>query len=159
MMLHKALERAQPGDVIVATVGGAEEYGYWGDLMSVSAVARQLGGLCIEGCVRDSADIIEMGFPVFSTGLSIRGSGKGTLGLINYPTVFGGQTVRPGDLIVGDNDGLVLVRLEECEEILQKTINRVNAEVKKAQVLSTGISSVEYNNLGPKFEDAGLVEE
>ncbi|HQK34761.1 MAG TPA: hypothetical protein PK074_08545, partial [Spirochaetales bacterium] len=78
MMLHKALELAQPGDVIVATVGGAEEYGYWGDLMSVSAVARKLGGLCIEGCIRDSADIIQMGFPVFSTGFCIRGTGKGT---------------------------------------------------------------------------------
>jgi 4-hydroxy-4-methyl-2-oxoglutarate aldolase len=159
MMLHKALELAQPGDVIVATVGGAEEYGYWGDLMSVSAVARKLGGLCVEGCIRDSEDIVELGFPVFSTGFCIRGTGKGTLGLINYTTVFGGQTVQPGDIIVGDNDGLVLVRREECEEVLKKTIDRVNAEFKKAQVLSTGISSVEYNNLGPKFEAAGLVEE
>lgn len=159
MMLHKALELAQPGDVIVATVGGAEEYGYWGDLMSISAVARKLGGLCIEGCIRDSEDIIKLGFPVFSTGFCIRGTGKETLGLINYPTVFGGQTVQPGDLIVGDNDGLVVVRSAECDEVLQKTINRVNAEIKKAQVLSTGVSSVEYNNLGPKFKEAGLVEE
>lgn len=159
MMLHKALELAQPGDVIIATVGGAEAYGYWGDLMSVSAVARKLGGLCIEGCIRDSADIIEMGFPVFSTGFCIRGTGKGTLGLINYPTAFGGQTVRPGDLIVGDDDGLVLIRREECAEVLEKTIDRVNAETKKAEILSTGVSSVEYNNLGPKFAAAGLVEE
>jgi 4-hydroxy-4-methyl-2-oxoglutarate aldolase len=159
MMLHKALELAQPGDVIIATVGGAEEYGYWGDLMSVSAVSRKLGGLCIEGCIRDSEDIIQLGFPVFSTGLCIRGTGKGTLGLINYVTVFGGQSVNPGDLIVGDDDGLVLIRREECEEVLQKTINRVNAEVKKAEVLATGISSVEYNGLGPKFAEAGLVEE
>ncbi len=159
MMLHKALEKAQPGDVIVATVGGAEEYGYWGDLMAVSAVARKLGGLCIEGCIRDSADIIELGFPVFSTGFCIRGTVKGTLGLINYPTVFGGQTINPGDLIMGDDDGLVLVCRGECAEVLEKTINRVNAEVKKAEALATGISSVEYNNLGPKFEAAGLVEE
>ena len=81
------------------------------------------------------------------------------MGLINYPTVFGGQTINPGDLIVGDDDGLVLIRREECAEVLEKTINRVNAEVKKAEALSTGISSVEYNNLGPKFEAAGLVEE
>ncbi|MDF2839824.1 MAG: menG [Clostridia bacterium] len=159
MMLHKALELAQPGDVIVATVGGAEEYGYWGDLMSVSAVARKLGGLCIEGCIRDKEDIAELGFPVFSTGLCIRGTGKGTLGLINYITVFGGQSIQPGDLIVGDDDGLVLVRREDCAEVLQKTMSRVNAEVIKAKALSTGISSVEYNNLGPKFVEAGLVEE
>ena len=159
MMLHKALELAQPGDVIVATVGGAEEYGYWGDMMAVSAAARKLGGLCIEGCIRDRADIVEMGFPIFSTGFCIRGTGKGTLGLINYPTVFGGQTIQPGDLIVGDDDGLVLVRREECAEVLEKTINRVKAENKKVEVLSTGVSSVEYNNLGPVFKAAGLVEE
>lgn len=159
MMLHKALELAQPGDVIVATVAGAEDYGYWGDLMTVSAVARKLGGLCIEGCIRDSAEIIERGFPIFCTGFCIRGTAKGTLGLINYPIVFGGQTIQPGDLIVGDDDGLVVVRREECAEVLEKTRDRLNAEIKKAQVLATGVSSVEYNKLGPKFEAAGLVQE
>ena len=114
IMLHKALEKAQPGDVIVATVGGAEEYGYWGNLMAVSAMARKLEGLCIEGCIRDSAEIMELGFPVFCTGFCIRGTAKGTLGLINYPTVFGGQTINPGDLIVGDDDGLVLICREEA---------------------------------------------
>lgn len=159
MMLHKALERAQPGDVIVATVAGAEEYGYWGNLMAVSAVSRKLGGLCIEGCVRDSQEIEELGFPIFATGLCIRGTGKGTLGLINYPLFFGGQRIEPGDLILGDEDGLVVVARADCEEVLEKTIARVNAEITKEGVLATGISSVEYNKFGPKFEAAGLVEE
>ena len=159
MMLHKALERAQPGDVIVATVAGAEDYGYWGDLMAASALARKVGGLCIEGCVRDSQEIIEKGFPIFSTGLCIRGTGKGTLGLINYPLFFGGQRIMPGDLIVGDDDGLVVVARESCAEVLEKTEARVAAEIEKEKVLSTGISSVEYNKLGPAFETAGLVEE
>lgn len=159
MMLHKALERAQPGDVIVATVAGAEEYGYWGDLMTVSASSRKLGGLCIEGCIRDSKEIIELGFPIFSTGFCIRGTGKGTLGLINYPIFFGGQRIEPGDLILGDDDGLVVVPRERCAEILEKANARVAAEVTKEKILTTGISSVEYNKLGPKFEAAGLVEE
>lgn len=159
MMLHKALELAQPGDVIIATVGGAEEYGYWGDMMAVSAVARKLGGLCIEGCIRDKADIVKLGFPVFSTGFCIRGTGKGQLGLINYPIVFGGQTIQPGDLIVGDDDGLVAVSREECEKILENTVKRVAAENKKVEILATGVSSVEYNKLGPLFEAAGLVQE
>jgi len=159
MMLHKALERAKPGDVIVATVAGAEDYGYWGDLMAVSAVGRKLGGLCIEGCVRDSEEIVKEGFPIFSTGLCIRGTGKGTLGLINYPIFFGGQRIEPGDIIVGDDDGLVVVALKECKDVLQKTKERVAAEEEKAKVLSTGVSSVEYNKLGPKFEAAGLIEE
>lgn len=159
MMLHKALEKAQPGDVIVATVGGAEEYGYFGDLMATSAIARKVAGLAIEGCVRDSAEIIEAGFPIFSKGLCIRGTGKGTLGLINYPTVFGGISVNPGDLIVGDDDGMVLVRREDCEEVLRKTEERVAKETEKEKVLATGVSSVEYNKFGPMFEAAGLVEE
>jgi len=159
MMLHKALELAQPGDVIVATVAGAEDYGYWGDLMAVSAVSRKLGGLCIEGCIRDSEDIIKLGFPIFSTGLCIRGTGKGTLGLINYPIFFGGQRIEPGDLIVGDDDGLVAVALKDCIDVLEKTEERVAAEVEKAKVLATGVSSVEYNKFGPKFLAAGLVEE
>ena len=159
MMLHKALERAQPGDVLVATVAGAEDYGYWGNLMAISAVSRKLGGLCIEGCVRDSDEIIEMGFPVFSTGLCIRGTGKGMLGLVNYPIFFGGQRIEAGDLIVGDDDGLVVVARKNCSEILEKTEARVAAEIEKAKVLATGVSSVEYNKFGPQFEAAGLVEE
>ena len=159
IMLHKALERAQPGDVIVASTGGALEYGYFGDLMATSAIVRKLNGLCIEGCIRDSADIIEAGFPIFSTGLSIRGTGKGQIGVINYPTVFGGQTVFAGDLIIGDDDGLVVVRRADCEEVLKKTEKRVNDEIVKAEALATGVSSVEYNKFGPLFEAAGLVEE
>ena len=159
MMLHKALELAQPGDVIVATVAGAEDFGYWGNLMAVSAVSRRLGGLCIEGCVRDSGEIIALGFPVFSTGLCIRGTGKGTLGLVNYPVFFGGQRIEPGDLVVGDDDGLVVVARKDCAEVLEKTNARVAAEAEKEKVLATGVSSVEYNKFGPKFEAAGLVEE
>ena len=159
MMLHKALERAQPGDVIVATVGGAEDYGYFGDLMATSALARKVGGLAIEGCIRDSAEIVQAGFPIFSTGLCIRGSGKGTLGLINYPIIFGGCHIEPGDLIVGDDDGMVAVRLADCEEVLAKTEDRVGKEDAKAKTLASGVSSVEFNKFGPLFEKAGLVEE
>lgn len=158
-MLHKALERARPGDVLVVTVAGAEEYGYWGDLMTVSAMARQLGGLCIEGCVRDSAEIIASGFPVFSTGRCIRGTGKGSIGLINYPLFFGGARIEPGDLILGDDDGLVTVSREACPEVLEKAVARYNNEIQKAEALATGVSSVEYNKMEALFEAAGLVED
>jgi 4-hydroxy-4-methyl-2-oxoglutarate aldolase len=158
-MLHKALERAQPGDVIVADVGGAYDYGYFGDLMSTSAIARGVGGLCIDGCIRDSAEIIASGFPVFARGFCIRGTAKATLGLINYPTVFGGQTIFPGDLIVGDDDGLVVVRTEDCSDVLEKVKSRVAKETEKEAVLKSGVSSVEFNKLDPIFSAAGLVEE
>ncbi|MDD5018130.1 MAG: 4-carboxy-4-hydroxy-2-oxoadipate aldolase/oxaloacetate decarboxylase, partial [Eubacteriales bacterium] len=159
MMLHKALERARAGDVIVASVGDAYEYGYFGDLMATSAMAKKLGGLVIEGCIRDSAEIIKMGFPIFARGFCIRGTVKGTLGVINYPTAFGGLTINPGDLIVGDDDGLVSVRREDVQSVLVKTCERVEKEKVKEHALSTGVSGVEYNNFGPLFEAMGLVEE
>jgi len=159
LMLHKALEIAQPGDVIVATTHGAYEFGYWGDLMSVSGLARKLGGLAIDACIRDSDEIIKMGFPVFCRGYSIRGTVKNTLGLINYPTVFGGVMVEAGDLILGDDDGMVVIKRSECAEVLEKTIKRVNAEEEKTKILQSGISSVQYNKLTEIFERLGLVEE
>jgi 4-hydroxy-4-methyl-2-oxoglutarate aldolase len=158
-MMHKALERARPGDVLVATVAGAEEYGYWGDLMTVSAMAKRLGGLCIEGCIRDSAEIIASGFPVFSTGRCIRGTGKGVIGLINYPIFFGGTRIEPGDLILGDDDGLVAVPREDCPRVLENAVARCHAEIKKAETLATGVSSVEYNKMTGLFEAAGLEED
>lgn len=159
LMLHKALECAQPGDILVADVGSAYDYGYFGNLMATSAIARQVGGLCIDGCIRDSEEIIAGGFPIFARGFCIRGTGKATIGVINYPTVFGGQTIFPGDLIVGDDDGLVVVRLDECEDVLAKAKDRVAKEVDKEAVLKTGVSSVEFNKLGPVMAKAGLVEE
>jgi 4-hydroxy-4-methyl-2-oxoglutarate aldolase len=158
-MLHKALERALPGDIIVATVGGAEEYGYWGELMTVSALAKGVGGLCIEGRVRDTAAIAARGFPVFCTGPCIRGTDKGAIGLINYTLFFGGAVIEPGDLIVGDDDGLVVVPRRNCAEVLEKSLHRRNAETEKARVLASGVSSVEYNRLADLFQAAGLSEE
>jgi 4-hydroxy-4-methyl-2-oxoglutarate aldolase len=159
LMLHKALEIAEEGDVIVATVNEAPEYGYWGALMTVSALARKINGLVIDGCVRDSQEIAEMGFPVFCKGTSIRGTTKDALGLINYPLAFGGVMVEPGDLVLGDDDGLVIVKRSECEEVLEKALKRVEAEKVKKEALSSGVSSVEYNKLKPVFERLGLVEE
>jgi 4-hydroxy-4-methyl-2-oxoglutarate aldolase len=159
LMLHKALERAQPGDVIVASVGGFYEAGYWGGLMATSAMARKLGGLAIDGTVRDSEEMIRMGFPIFCRGCCILGTAKGTLGTINHPILFGGMTVKPGDIILGDDDGMVAVDRLTCEEVLEKSLARVAAEEKKAVQLAAGVSSVEFNKLGRIFEFLGLKEE
>ena len=159
LMLHKALEIAKPGDVIIATTGGAYEYGYWGGLMTVSGIAGRLGGLVIDGCVRDSAEIAEMGFPVFCRGFSVRGTTKASLGLINYPLPFGGQSIEAGDLIFGDDDGLVTVKAADCAEVLENTIKRTVAEEQKKKTLGSGISSVEYNKLAEVFAKLGYAEE
>jgi 4-hydroxy-4-methyl-2-oxoglutarate aldolase len=159
LMLHKALEKAQPGDVIVASVGGFHEAGYFGGLMATSATARKLGGLAIDGCIRDSEEIVRMGFPIFCRGFCILGTGKTGPGTVNHPILFGGCVVNPGDLIVGDADGMVVVARSECETVLKKSIDRVEMEKRKSGQLAAGISSVEFNKLGKNFEFLGLTED
>jgi 4-hydroxy-4-methyl-2-oxoglutarate aldolase len=159
LMLHKALQRAPEGVVLVASVGGAYDFGYWGGLMATAAVSRKLAGLAIDGCIRDSSEIARMGFPVFCRGFCIRGTNKQVLGLINYPVNFGGSTVFPGDLVLGDEDGMVVVRLEDCADVLEKSRKRVESEDAKAEQLRGGVSSVELNNLAKVFESLALVEE
>ncbi len=159
LMLHKAIERAQPGDILVASVGGYYEAGYWGGLMATSAVAKKIGGLAIDGSIRDSAEIIRMGFPIFCRGFCIRGTTKTVLGLINHPTLFASVLIHPGDLILGDDDGIVVVERMECEEVLEKSIKRVEAEKVKSEKLKAGVSSVELNQLEKVFKFLGMVED
>jgi len=159
LMLHKALERAQPGDILVASVGGYYEAGYWGGLMATSALARKLGGLAIDGCVRDSGEMIKMEFPIFCRGFCILGTTKTGLGLINHPTLFGGVMVHPGDLILGDEDGMVVVDRGECKSVLERSIERTEAEKTKSVQLAAGVSSVEFNKLDKVFEFLGLKED
>jgi len=159
LMLHKAIERARPGDILVASVQGYYEAGYWGGLMATSAVAKKIGGLAIDGSIRDSAEIIKMGFPIFCRGFCIRGTTKTVLGLINHPILFGGVVVHPGDLILGDDDGMVVVERMECEEVLEKSIKRVEAEKVKSEKLKAGVSSVELNQLEKVFKFLGMVED
>lgn len=159
LMLHKALQIARPGDVLVASTGGYPDAGYWGGLMTDSALARKLGGLVIDGCIRDSEEIIGKGFPIFCTGTCIRGTVKNNLGLVNHPLIFGGITINPGDLILGDDDGLVVVNRESMEKVLASTLKRMeNEEIKSAELLA-GKSSVELNKLEKVFESLGLIQE
>ncbi|RKX76867.1 MAG: 4-hydroxy-4-methyl-2-oxoglutarate aldolase [Spirochaetes bacterium] len=159
LMLHKALQIAEKGDVIVASTQGYPEAGYWGGLMTRSAVARGLGGLAIDGCVRDSEEIIELNFPVFCRGTCIRGTTKGVLGYINHPVLFGDVVVNPGDLILGDDDGLVVVAREKIEAVLKASQDRVAKEEEKARALESGVSSVELNRLDEVFKSLGLSED
>jgi 4-hydroxy-4-methyl-2-oxoglutarate aldolase len=159
LMLHKALQIAEKGDILVVSTQGYPDGGYWGGLMATSAMARQLGGLAIDGCVRDSAEILEMGFPVFCRGTCMRGTTKGALGRVNHPIVFGEVVVNPGDLVLGDDDGLVIVARAEIEAVLKASRERVAKEVGKGSELAKGVSSVELNKLEPVLRSLGMVEE
>jgi 4-hydroxy-4-methyl-2-oxoglutarate aldolase len=158
LMLHKALQIAQEGDILVAATDGYPDAGYWGGLMATSAVARKLGGLAIDGCVRDSEEIVQMGFPVFCRGTCIRGTTKGILGVVNLPILFGDVVVNPGDLVLGDDDGLVIVAQADIEKVLAASRKRVENEKEKTAALAAGTSSVELNKLEPVFRTLGMVE-
>jgi 4-hydroxy-4-methyl-2-oxoglutarate aldolase len=119
LMLHKAVAIARPGDVVVATVGHAA-CGYWGEILTVAAQARQIGGLVMDGCVRDGPAIREREFGVFCPGLCMKGTVKETLGLINHPIVCGQVPVAPGDIVLGDDDGVAVVPADRAREVLEK---------------------------------------
>ena len=143
IMLHEALLVVQEGDVIVATVSNHFEAGYWGDIMTVAAKERGVQGLVIDGCVRDSADIITMNFPTFSRGLCVHGTGKQGGGTINHPIRIGAAHIYPGDLIVGDCDGIVVIPRENIEAVVTKAIEREEKEKEIREKLRKGKSTIE----------------
>ncbi|MGF6955657.1 4-carboxy-4-hydroxy-2-oxoadipate aldolase/oxaloacetate decarboxylase [Paraburkholderia youngii] len=126
LWLHRAILAANPGDVLVVYANGAYDHGYWGEVMTTAAKVRGLAGLVIDGCVRDADLLEQIGFPVFSRGLSIRGTGKdyGAIGWLNAPVLLGNTTIEPGDLIVGDRDGVVAVPRARASEVVAKAAQR-----------------------------------
>ncbi len=158
LMLHKAIYVAGPGDVLVVTVGGYREAGPWGGVMTCAAQARGIAGMIIDGSVRDSRSIIEMGFPIFSRSLCIRGTTKDSLGLINYPVSIGGITVSPGDLVFGDADGVVIVARAEVEKVLASCAARVEKERVIMEELKKGRSTLELYGFDKVLEARGLKE-
>ena len=134
LWLHRAIYVAQPGDVLVVSVSGGYDFGYWGEIMSCAARTRGLAGLVIDGCVRDGAILVDFGLPVFARGLCIRGTGKdyGARGWVNFPALFDDLTVHPGDLVVGDTDGVVVIPRERAGEVVAAAAQR---EAKEAAIL------------------------
>lgn len=140
LWLHRAIYEAAPGDILVVHVGDYYEAGYWGEVMTTAAVSQKLGGLVIDGGVRDSQRLIEVGFPVFSRTICIRGTGKnlkgeGTLGA---PVRFGDVVVHRGDLVLGDADGVVVIPAEVAEEFVAKARAREEHEAKLMERLKNG---------------------
>ena len=148
LWLHRAIYVAAPGDVLVVHVSGGHDWGYWGEIMSSAAKARQLGGLVIDGCVRDGAVLADFGFPVFARGLCIRGTGKdyGARGWINHPVLFDDLTVHPGDLIVGDADGVVAIPRARAAEIVAVSVAREAKEATTIDRIEAGERTLEIYN-------------
>ena len=159
LILHKAIYVAQKGDVIVADAEGYMEAGAWGEIMAVAAHHRGIGGLVFNGMVRDSQAMSELGFPVFSCGLSIKGTEKTSLGWINHPLNLDNITIFPGDLILGDRDGLVVVKREEAQEVLQKSLAREEKEKGIKERLKRGESTLDIYGFADILKARGLAEE
>jgi 4-hydroxy-4-methyl-2-oxoglutarate aldolase len=159
LVFHKALYVAQPGDVIVADAQGYTEAGPWGEVMAVAACARGITGLVINGAVRDAEAMTALGFPVFARAVCIKGTEKAYLGAINHPLNLDNITIHPGDLILGDRDGLVVVAREEAETVLEKSLAREEKEKDIMERLRRGETTLEIYGLGDILKARGLTEE
>ena len=159
LILHKAIYVAEPGDVLVATVGGYTEAGPWGEIMTVAAQTRKIAGLIIDGSVRDSSAIRRLRFPVFSRAISIKGTTKETLGLINHPIHMGGIPIRPGDMVLGDADGVVVVAAADLTWVLEKCRQRRDKEEKVMEEIKRGKSTLELYGFDKVLNAKGLREE
>jgi len=147
LMLHLAVADAPPGVVIVANVGAYLWAGAWGEILTAAAQARGIAGLAIDGAVRDIDAIRAVKFPVFSRGRAIGSCTKERCGRLGEPIQFGGVTVRPGDLILGDADGLVVVEQERLDEVYETAVKRRDRESQIIEQLRGGRTTVELLGL------------
>lgn len=138
LTLHAAIALAQPGDVIVADVGGYLDAGHWGEITTVAAQARGVAGLVINGGVRDIAAIRKRGFALFAAAVCMKATVKQVPGRINHPIICGGVEVQPGDLVLGDDDGVVIVAQERVASVLKAACAKADAEAQVMRRLGQG---------------------
>jgi 4-hydroxy-4-methyl-2-oxoglutarate aldolase len=156
IMLQLAINYAQKGDVIVVSAGEYEEAGSFGDVLGNACLAKGIAGVVTDTGVRDTLELIKLGLPVFSLSVCIKGTVKETLGQINGDIVFGGQLVRPGDVIRGDADGLVVVRREDAAAVAAKSAAREEAEAGYIMAYKSGHSVIDVSNLEAVLKAKGL---
>lgn len=159
LMLQVAIHYAQPGDVILAAAGEYEEAGTFGDVLGNAMKAKGLAGLVTDSGVRDTQDLIELGLPVFSGSVSIKGTVKETIGPINHPVVFGDEIIYPGDVLRGDADGVVVVRKDAIEEVIRLSQERDDAERELISLYKAGGTTIDLCNLTDVLKAKGLLVE
>jgi 4-hydroxy-4-methyl-2-oxoglutarate aldolase len=145
LWVHRAIYRAEPGDVLVVSTGGGVEYGYWGEILATAALERNIAGLVIDGGVRDGAELATLGMPVFSRGRCIRGTGKDADlgGGIGLPIEVTGVSIATGDIVVGDGDGVVIVPADRASAVAQAAAARLAKEDVVLDRLRKGATTLE----------------
>lgn len=145
LQIHHALYQARPGDVLVVHVSGGVEAGYWGDILNEAAMARGLGGLVIDGGVRDTAGLARAPFPVFSNGVCIRGTGKDydAVAWLQEAVRIGEVVIQPGDLIAGDRDGVVAISAGDVAAVLKAGAAREVDEAHKIEQIRAGARTLD----------------
>jgi 4-hydroxy-4-methyl-2-oxoglutarate aldolase len=156
LMLHAAMELCQAGDILVVTTTSASTDGMFGDLLAVSARAHGVVGLVIEAGVRDVADLTAMSFPVWSRAVHAQGTVKATAGSVNVPIVCAGAPIEPGDVIVADADGVVVVRREDAVEVAKLSAQRVAKEATARERLRSGELGLDFYGLRAKLAELGV---
>ncbi len=156
LMLHAAMEVCRPGDVLVVTTTSESTDGMFGELLGVSAQAHGVAGLIIDAGVRDVADLTAIGFPVWSKAISAQGTVKNTAGSVNVPVVCGGASVQPGDVIVADVDGVVVVKRQQAAEVARLGTERLAKEQKTRERLRSGELGLDFYGLRAKLAELGV---
>jgi len=147
LTLHAAVAHASAGDILVVDVGDFADAGHWGEILTVAAISREIGGLVINGGVRDITALPRLGFPVFARAVSMKAATKRIRGLLNHPVVCGGVEIEPGDLVVGDEDGVVAIARGEAEAIIARAREREDREALMMERLRQGDLTLDLLNL------------
>jgi 4-hydroxy-4-methyl-2-oxoglutarate aldolase len=156
LMIHAAVEVIEPGDILVVTTASPSSNGMFGELLAVSVAGRGCRGLVIDAGVRDVADLREMGFPVWARVVHAAGTTKSVPGTVNLPVVCGGVAVSPGDVVVADDDGVILVAREQAGEIMESARRRLDREAETRARLAAGELGLDLYGFRQRMRDLGV---